>query len=153
MVRALGLAFTHSTGSGAKFLGLVLFAIAFTLVSQFEGYFFPVLKDIRIVTAVETQPGVTLISGTGYKLRNCAMDHSEWFWPMNGNPRKIRAENEGTSKSQGIGPYEFENYKVWVGPHDLMTNTTGYAYHRCNNNPLWLTRTKFWDGKTADKGP
>jgi len=115
--------------------------IMWPIFSQYEGEYFPVIKNVQISDTKEIETGL-VISLSFDKVRSCEFVGLSWFNQI-GN--RIIIQFESTSASLPYSRPVYNNQKA--GPWELtglksLENTIAIVSHRCH--PLWITHTKFY---------
>lgn len=116
-----------------------------------ERHFLPVVELLRIVSAVEIEPGHVEIYAQFRKVRDCRYLSISWYV---GQPtkdfRQVRVQtitddaalSDHYNPSRPLGLSNAGPWRVAIEMDDLLENSFAVLSHQCH--PFWVTTTNFY---------
>lgn len=124
----------------------MLALLLFNVMPRLEGWVFPVITDIQIVSMGHDVKvsGATFVSGTYAKMRDCQFRDIKWhLGKIDSGSVVVRTELliDPVDRTPG-GVYDFD-MRIFVSPFIAANNSFIAVQHNCHGPWLWDTITYF----------
>lgn len=125
------------------FLSLSGVTVLWSDLDRLEGAVYPVVGN-GILTDIEEKEEGVLIWVSFTKERDCDFNRIAWFWQNNPFPVVFLPDQEGRPTSRLEGVHSTGPWLVKGLTHNMLLESIAYVRHKCN--PLWETRSLFYEG-------